>query len=138
MASGACSDGLESGCPPKKFRWTQDLNRDLYLCYLRAENEKFGYMRRLRDLWIGLHPELNSFTAQNLRDRVSYLKRSNKVPQMLLSSTLTRQDSREDPREDSCVCNDVTADVSMTVSDLFQPDDLPRLLMQSSRKTEWM
>lgn len=26
MASGACSDGLESGCPPKKFRWTQDLN----------------------------------------------------------------------------------------------------------------
>lgn len=84
-------------------------------------------MRRLRDLWIGLHPELNRFTAQNLRDRVSYLKRSNKVPQMLLSSNLTRQDSREDPREDSCVCNDVTADVSMTVADLFQPDDLPRL-----------
>ena len=36
----------------KQFDWTYELNNDLYMCYLRAkENKSLGYMTRMKNYW---------------------------------------------------------------------------------------
>ena len=61
-------------------RWTEELCWDLLDCYNTSEPAKRGYMRRLRTLWVEQHPELASYTEQNLRDQVAALKRRGFAP----------------------------------------------------------
>ena len=52
----------------KKFKWTYELNKDLYDCYTKArENPKEGYMKRMKVLWDDLHPEISYFNGKHLR-----------------------------------------------------------------------
>ena len=56
----------------KQFDWTYDLKRDVYNCYLRAEEiSKIGYMKRLKNYWDKLHSEFNFLSDKNLRDQAS-------------------------------------------------------------------
>ena len=42
----------------KQFNWTEDLNEDVYKCYVKAKSDpKIGYMNRLKSHWDELHPE---------------------------------------------------------------------------------
>ena len=56
----------------KSFKWTYDLDKDLYECYTKSKSDpRIGYMNRMKQFWDEKHPELNSFTSKNLRDHVS-------------------------------------------------------------------
>ena len=56
----------------KSFKWTYELDKDLYQCYIKAKSDpRIGYMNRLKQYWDEKHPELNTFSSKNLRDHVS-------------------------------------------------------------------
>ena len=56
----------------KSFKWTYELDKDLYQCYIKAKSKpRIGYMNRLKQYWDEKHPELNTFSSKNLRDHVS-------------------------------------------------------------------
>ena len=56
----------------KQSLWTYELNRDLYHCYQKAKSDpKIRYMKRLKEYWDNLHPELDNFSSKNLRDQAS-------------------------------------------------------------------
>ena len=58
----------------KQFKWTYELNEDLYNCYTKArENPKKGYMKRMKVLWDDLHPELSYFNGKYLRQQSTYI-----------------------------------------------------------------
>ena len=58
----------------KQFKWTYELNKDLYNCYTKArENPKKGYMKRMKVLWDDLHPELSYFNGKYLRQQSTYI-----------------------------------------------------------------
>ena len=58
----------------KQFKWTYELNKDLYNCYTKArENPKKGYMKRMKVLWDGLHPEISYFNGKYLRQQSVYI-----------------------------------------------------------------
>ena len=62
-----------------QFKWTYELNEDLYKCYPKAKSDpKIGYMNRMKNLWDEIHPELSFFSAKNLRDQASRVEK-NKV-----------------------------------------------------------
>ena len=56
----------------KSFKWTYELDKDLFACYEKAKlDPRIGYMNRLKTNWDEKHPELANFSAKNLRDHVS-------------------------------------------------------------------
>ena len=56
----------------KSFKWTYDLEKDLYECYTKFKlDPRIGYMNRIKQFWDGKHPELNLLTSKNLRGHVS-------------------------------------------------------------------
>ena len=56
----------------KSFKWTYDLDKDLYECYTKSKSyPRIGYMNQMKQIWDEKHPELNSFRSKNLRDHVS-------------------------------------------------------------------
>ena len=58
----------------KQFKWTYELNKDLYNCYTKArENPKKGDMERMKMLWDNLHPELSYFNGKYLRQQSTYI-----------------------------------------------------------------
>ena len=58
----------------KQFKWTDELNKDLYNCYTKArENPKKGDMERMKMLWDNLHPELSYFNGKYLRQQSTYI-----------------------------------------------------------------
>ena len=58
----------------KQFKWTYELNKDLYNCYTKArENPKKGDMERKKMLWDNLHPELSYFNGKYLRQQSTYI-----------------------------------------------------------------
>ena len=58
----------------KQFKWTYELNKDLYNYYTRArENPKKGYTKRMKVLWDDLHPELSYFNGKYLRQQSIYI-----------------------------------------------------------------
>lgn len=41
----------------KRFSWTQELNEDVYNCYIKAKSDpKIGFMNCLKLHWFELHP----------------------------------------------------------------------------------
>ena len=51
----------------KQFRWTYELNKDLFNCYTKAkEDPKKGYMKRMKTLWDDLHPEFGHFKTSRI------------------------------------------------------------------------
>ena len=62
-----------------QFKWTYELNEDLFKCYQEAKKDPcIRYMNRMKALWDQIHPELASFTAKKLRDQASRVEK-NKV-----------------------------------------------------------
>ena len=58
----------------KQFKWTDELNKDLYNFYTKArENPKKGDMERMKMLWDNLHPELSYFNGKYLRQQSTYI-----------------------------------------------------------------
>ena len=54
------------------FNWTYELKTDVHRCYVEARNDKsIGYMKRLKNLRIKMHPEYNFLSNKNLRDLAS-------------------------------------------------------------------
>ncbi|CAG9770059.1 unnamed protein product [Ceutorhynchus assimilis] len=77
QGGGAQPDGLQDDDRNEqgRFEWTNDLRDDLLDCYESSSPARRGYMGRMHELWSGMHPEYDTFTAQGLRDYVSYLRR---------------------------------------------------------------
>ena len=58
----------------KRFKWTYELNKDLYNCYTMArENPKKCYMKRMKVLWDDLYPELSYFNGKYLIQQFTYI-----------------------------------------------------------------
>ena len=70
----------------KQTRWTFEMNKDVYECYLQAERDKPGYMKRLKALWDEIRPEYSHLSDKNLRDRVDRIIKKN-----LLADYITGQ-----------------------------------------------
>ena len=55
------------------FEWSYELNYDVYKCYVNARNcPKIGYMKRMKEEWDNLHPELSQFNAKQLRQQATF------------------------------------------------------------------
>lgn len=56
----------------RQFTWTEELNEDLYQCFLRAKSDpSIGYMKRMKTYWDEKHPELSHFSDRNLREQAN-------------------------------------------------------------------
>ena len=56
------------------FEWTYELNYDVYKCYVNARNNpKIGYMKRMKEEWDNLHPELSHFNPEQLRQQATFV-----------------------------------------------------------------
>ena len=56
------------------FEWTYELNYDVYKCYVNARNNpKIGYMKRMKEEWDSLHPELSHFNPKQLRQQATFV-----------------------------------------------------------------
>ena len=56
------------------FEWTYELNYDVYKCYVNARNNpKIGYMKRMKEEWDNLHPELSHFNPKQLRQQATFV-----------------------------------------------------------------
>ena len=63
-----------------QFKWTYELNEDLYKCYMSAKSDpKIGYMNRMKKLWDEIHPELTFFSAKNLQDQADRVEKNRVV-----------------------------------------------------------
>ena len=56
----------------KSITWTYELNKDVYDIYIRVKSDGSGYMKRMKEMWDKIHPELD-ITAKNLRERAMRL-----------------------------------------------------------------
>ena len=66
----------------KQFKWTYDLNKDLYNCYTKArENPNKGYMKRMKVLQDDLHPELSYFNGKYQRQQSIYITQRGYIPE---------------------------------------------------------
>ena len=52
----------------KSITWTYELNKDVYDIYIRVKSDGSRYMKRMKQMWDKIHPELD-ITAKNLRER---------------------------------------------------------------------
>ena len=52
----------------KSITWTYELNKDVYSIYIKAKANGQGYVKRMKEMWDIVHPDLN-ITAKNLRER---------------------------------------------------------------------
>ena len=57
----------------KQVKWTYELKKSLYECYVRAETNLKGYMNRLKNIWDEEQPEYSTLDAKNLRNKVSWI-----------------------------------------------------------------
>ena len=55
--------------------WSVENCEDLMQCYEDSDPNRRGYMKRMHELWINMHPDLDIYTPQNLRDQVAALQR---------------------------------------------------------------
>ena len=49
----------------KSITWTYELNKDVYSIYIKAKVDGQDYMKRMKEMWDIMHPDLN-ITARNL------------------------------------------------------------------------
>ena len=55
------------------FEWTYELNHDVYKCHVNARNNpKVGYMKRMKEDWDNLHPEISHFNPKQLRQQATF------------------------------------------------------------------
>ena len=64
------------------FKWTYELNCDVYNCYMRARKDpSIGYMKRLKKYWDEIHPEFSFFTEKQLRQQSTFVENKKLVLQ---------------------------------------------------------
>ena len=54
-----------------KIKWSYELNKDLYNCYLESDHKTHGYMERFKSLWDEKRPEYNQLSEKYLREQAS-------------------------------------------------------------------
>ena len=82
----------------KQTRWTFEMNKDVYECYLQAERDKPGYMKRLKTLWDEIRPEYAHLSDKNLRDRVDRIIKKNLLADYVTGQReLANSDSVNEP-----------------------------------------
>ena len=82
----------------KQTRWTFEMNKDVYECYLQAERDKPGYMKRLKALWDEIRPEYSHLSDKNLRDRVDRMIKKNLLADYITGQRkLANSDSVNEP-----------------------------------------
>ena len=78
------------------FVWTDELNNDLRACYKKArEDQRTGYMKRLKEHWDQQHPNLTNFTAKQLRQQVTNIERRKTVPNLIAEGTQIVEENLE-------------------------------------------
>ena len=70
------------------FEWSYELNSDVYKCYSKPrENPKIGYMKRLKEEWDKLHPEIAYFTQKQLRQQATFVASKSIILETNLADT---------------------------------------------------
>ena len=62
-----------------KIKWSYELNKDLYNCYLESDHKTHGYMKRLKSLWDEKRPEHNQLSEKYLHEQASRIIKKNLV-----------------------------------------------------------
>ena len=76
------------------FKWTYELNYDVYRCYVNARNNpKIGYMKRMKEEWDNLHPELSHFNPKQLRQQATFVASKGIILDANLSNTAPKPSS---------------------------------------------
>ena len=60
-----------------KIKWSYELNKDLYNCYLESDHKTHGYIKRLKSLWNEKRPEYNQLSEKYLREQASRIIKKN-------------------------------------------------------------
>ena len=58
----------------KKTKWSEAMNKEIYLLYMRAKPQEKGYQKRLKDLWDENYPELDQMNGKQLAQQVRNFK----------------------------------------------------------------
>ena len=76
------------------FEWTYELNYDVYKCYVSARsNPKIGYMKRMKEEWDNLHPELSHFNPKQLRQQATFVASKGIILDANLANTAPKPSS---------------------------------------------
>ena len=81
----------------RHINWTNDLNKDLYECYIQSEHERIGYMKRLKALWDNKRPELAHLSERHLREQATRIIKKNLIPQGLTDQRTCEMDRTNEP-----------------------------------------
>ena len=67
----------------KCMKWTEAMNKEIYLMYMRAKPMDKGYQKRLKALWDENYPTLrNNMTARHLAEHVRNIKKTNLINEL--------------------------------------------------------
>ena len=70
------------------FEWSYELNRDVCQCYVKARQIPIiVYMKRMKNYWDELHPELSYFSEKQLCKQASFVKSKGLVLNANLETT---------------------------------------------------
>ena len=109
------------------FKWTYELNFDVYNCYIRArEDPSIGYMKQLKKYWDEIHPEFSFFTEKQLRQQSTFVENKKLV---LRSNQDSINSEQSESHDGSNVINIIGEDnyltsVSETSNNNFNPPPL--------------
>ena len=80
------------------FVWTYELNRDVCRCYTKAiESPKIGHMKRIKQYWDNLLPEITNSNEKQLRQQAIFVESKGLILGTNLQPTTTN--SNEDAPE---------------------------------------
>ena len=90
----------------KKTKWSEAMNKEIYLLYIRAKPQEKGYRKRLKDLWDENYPKLDQMNGKQLAQQVRNIKTKKLLSErviQLLEQSLNRsleQNGKELPHKD--------------------------------------
>lgn len=74
--NGNANNGCDTrSAPGIRNAWTDQMRRDLLLCYTRSEPNKRNYMDRLHSNWLDMRPEYSHYSKVTLRNQLAYIRK---------------------------------------------------------------
>ena len=103
----------------KHFEWTYELNRDTYRCYTQARSDpRIGYMKRLKEHWDEVHPDLSYFNEKQLQQQATFV--GSKA--LILETNLNNNDEHSQQQTSIHTDEDMTSNLEIPMQS-NEPND---------------
>ena len=118
------------------INWTYELNsiRIIYECHLQADKSKYGYSRRIKDLWDQCQPEYAHLTSKHLTTQITrvtakgLIRQTGEIEESSTGSADGRavEENNVEMEQDERLSAEIYPDTQSITETLSQEDTLPK------------